>query len=158
MKRLALTLPLVLSGVLGLAQGNLDAVSFAKPGGEAIVRLELRLATNAAFNRPAPNLVRLENPFKPGQFLERREFKGIPWPDDAEHYFQSVDPLEFRLPVSSGVKAGTYPLKFSAELFVCDKVVNVCFKRTLTVGGELRIGASGRDVPGVLEVGAPDGL
>ena len=157
MKRLALTLPLILSGVLGFAQGNLDAVSFAKPGGEATVRLELRLATNAAFNRPAPNLVRLENPFKPGQFLERREFKGIPWPDDAEHYFQSVDPLEFRLPVPANLKAGAYPLKFTAELFVCDKVVNVCFKRTLAVGGELRIGASGRDVPGVLEVGAPEG-
>ena len=107
MKRLGLVLPLVVFGAFGFAQGTQNATSYAKPGGEAIVRLELRPTANIAFNRLAPNLVRLENPFKPGQFLERREFKGIPWPDDAEHYFQSVDPLEFRLPVSSGVKAGT---------------------------------------------------
>ena len=157
MKQYGFVLLLVLSSASGFAQGTQNATSYAKPGEEAIVRLELRPAKNIAFNRLAPNLVRLEHPFKPGQFLERREFKGTPWPDDAEHYLQSVEPLEVRLPVSVGVKAGVYPLKFTAELFVCDKVVNVCFKRTLAVGGELRVGASGRDVPGVLAVGAPNG-
>lgn len=140
---------------IALAGADQSGVSFARIGGTATVRLELRPLSNIAFNRLARNAVRLENPFKPDDWLVHRGLSGTPWTADPEHSFQRVDPIEFRVPVPTNAKVRRYPLAFAAELFVCDKVVRVCIKRTLEASGALMVSASGRDLPGVLEVGPP---
>lgn len=134
------------------APGPDQGVSFARPGSEAVVRLELRSGANIAFRHVSPNVVRLVRPF--GAPLVQRRLEGEFWPEDRE-YYQHVAPLEFRFAVPDGAQPGRYRLRFTGELFVCDKVVRVCFKQKLETAAELRVGESGEDRATRLDVGLP---
>jgi hypothetical protein len=119
-------------------------LSFVSPGETALVRLEFVQAQGLWLNLRADSTIRLENPFGKKPF-EAVLQKGKAALKDPEHYLESIDPLEFKIPVPKNAKAGDYNLKLEAQVFVCDSKSELCFVQNLEGSTVLNVGETGKN-------------
>lgn len=133
---------------LGIAFAALSRVTpglnFANPGDTALVRLEFQQAQDLWLNLRADSVITLENPFgkKPIEVVLQ---KGKPAAKDPEHYLESIDPLEVKIPIPKTAKAGDYTLKLEAQVFVCDGKSELCFIQNLEGTTVLKVGTTGKN-------------
>lgn len=133
----------LLFAVLGFGVSGLEpGVFYAQAGQTAEVRLELRLPPHFALQKRSAFW--LENPFRPGKRLEAKA-DGRDWPQDPQHYLQSLGPLVWRLQVPAGTADGRYMLRFKATVYVCDQGLGLCQKHELKAAGSLIVGQRGEN-------------
>jgi hypothetical protein len=149
---------LLIFAAVALAAPNTGTVTpgafYAKAGESATLRFEFKLAAGVLFNRAGSSLITVENPFTK-KALELEIVKGTPYPKEPDDYFETLEPLSGKIAVPAGTKPGVYPVKLSAEMFLCDGVMKVCY-RDLTEGKlELRVAQTGKDAPVILEYARP---
>jgi hypothetical protein len=150
MKRLVATVVF-----LGLALATPSAttfksgVFFASAGTDAKVQIQFKFGEQLLFNRAGESIISLESAFlkKP---LEVVVSKGTPFKESPEDYHVALEPVSTTIRVPIGTKAGTYPVKFSSEVFLCDNATKVCYIDRANSQFEIRVGA-GKDVPMVVE-------
>jgi hypothetical protein len=126
-----------------------SGVFFAAAGTDAKVQIQFKFGENLLFNRAGESTITLESAFlkKP---LELVVSKGIPYKDSPEDYHSALEPVSASIRVPAGTKAGTYPVKFSSEVFLCDNLTKVCYIDRASSNFEIRVGA-GKDAPMVVE-------
>jgi hypothetical protein len=124
-------------------------VFFAAAGADAKVQIQFKFGENLLFNRAGESTITLESAFfkKP---LELVVSKGTPYKDAPEDYHAALEPVSASIRVPVGTKAGTYPVKFSSEVFLCDNLTKVCYIDRANSNFEIRVGI-GKDVPMVME-------
>ena len=153
--KMRIALATAVIGLLGLGLAASSAgITHAQPGKTATVKLELKVPEGILFNRAGPSEITLEHPFKPDKLSAKLE-TGTPYKSDPENYFERVPPVEWKLEVPKDAKPGTKTLKFDAVLFLCNAAQKVCYREKYAGTTELRVGATGKDVIGVLEVPLP---
>jgi hypothetical protein len=124
-------------------------VFFASAGVDAKVQIQFKFGENLLFNRAGESIIILESVFlkKP---LELKVEKGTPFKDSPNDYHAALEPISASIRVPPGTKSGTYPVKFSSEVFLCDNLTKVCYIDRANSGFEIRVGA-GKDAAHVME-------
>jgi hypothetical protein len=122
-----------------------SGVFFALAGSDALLRFDFKFEPNLLFNRAGSSSLVLETPWskKPVELVLD---KGVPFKDLPDEYLVGLDSVVAALRVPVGTKAGVYPIKLSAEVFLCDNLIKVCFIDKASGVFEVRVG-SGKDVP-----------
>jgi hypothetical protein len=129
-------------------------LTFANPGDMAVVRLEFKQAQGLWLNLRADSIITLENPFakKPFEVILQ---KGKAAAKDPEHYLESIDPLELKIPIPKTAKAGDYNLKLEAQVFVCDSKSEQCFVQNLEGSTVLKVGNAGQNLAVLVSLEKP---
>lgn len=130
-----------------------SGVFFAAAGSDAKVRFEFKFEPNLLFNRAGSSSLSLETPWnkKP---IELELQKGTPYKDAPDEYHTALEPVTALVRVPVGTKAGTYPIKISAEVFLCDNLSKVCYIDRASGSLEVRVG-TGKDLPMQIEFSRP---
>ncbi|WP_425147698.1 hypothetical protein [Deinococcus sp.] len=127
MKRLALAL--LLSAQIGTALAGAET---------ATVRVQVADAPGLTFNHVARNTLTLTTPWG----TQTAVFGGTPYSPDPQHYWNHLFPLTLNVRVPGGVGSGSYPLKASAQLFLCDQRAHLCTVKTAEASGDLNLSGS----------------
>jgi hypothetical protein len=126
-----------------------SGVFFATANTDAKVQIQFKFGENLLFNRAGESIITLESGFlkKP---LELVVTKGTPYKESPNDYHAALEPVSASIRVPAGTKAGTYPVKFSSEVFLCDNLTKVCYIDRASSSFEIRVG-TGKDVPHLME-------
>jgi hypothetical protein len=129
-------------------------VFHVKTGDTATLRFEFKLERNVLFNKGGSSLISFTNPFtkKP---VELEVSKGAAYKNDPENYLETLDPIQAKLLVPAGTKAGVYNVNLEAEMFLCEGILKVCYRDVTSGKLEIRVAQTGKDVPVILEYQRP---
>ncbi len=143
---------LLMLGAMPSVAGE-SGVAFAQPGGVARLQVDLRPGPRVVFNRNGPSRVKITGPF--GAVAELKLARGTPWPEDPKNYDETVPPLVFEVKVPTGTAPGSYPLKLTSELYLCDAVRHACYRTRPQVEARLDVGSAGESFPVVIALEIP---
>lgn len=110
----------------------------------ASVRVQVADSVGLTFNHLAHNTLTLTTPWGTQQAI----FGGTPYAPDPQHYWSHLHPLTLQLNVPASAKAGSYPVRASAQLYLCDQRAHLCTVKTAEASGDVTVGA----VPARLEL------
>ena len=104
----------------------------------ASVRVQVAESVGLTFNHLAQNTLNVQTPWGTQQAV----FSGTPYAPDPGTYWSRLHPLTLRLKVPATANAGRYPVRVSAQLYLCDQRAHLCTVRTAEASGELTLGAA----------------
>lgn len=109
-------------------------------GSPAVVTVSFPVSPDLKLSRAAPNRVTLTSGWGRAVAVPG----GLPDPRDPAHYLTRLKPLRFTVPVPPGTRAGSYPARLDADLFLCDDRSGQCYRKTLHLGARLLVGPGSR--------------
>ena len=154
MKRILFALLALSSLALTLAALNTgsaaNGVFHASADRVATVRFEFKLAQNVLLNLAGSSEIAFLNPFT-GKEVALEVSKGEPYPSAPKDYLQRLEPVAFKLEIPKNAKTGVYNVKLTAQMFLCEGVLKVCYVEQTPGNFEIRVGQNGPDTPVKLE-------
>lgn len=120
----------------------------------AAVRFEFTLAQHVLLNLAGSSEISFLNPFT-GKEVTVEVSKGEPYPSAPKDYLQRLEPIALKLEIPKNAKAGVYNVKLTAQMFLCEAVLKVCYIEQTPGSFEIRVGQVGRDTPVKLEYVRP---
>lgn len=99
------------------------------------VRVQVEGSENLTFNHLAQNTLSVQTPWGTQQAV----FSGAPYTPDPQHYWRHLFPLTLQLKMPANTQAGRYPVRATAQLYLCDQRAHVCTVRTAETDGELTV-------------------
>ena len=102
----------------------------------ASVRVQVADSVGLTFNHLAQNTLSVQTPWGTQQAV----FSGSPYAPDPKNYWSQLLPLTLRLKVPATAKAGSYPIRASAQLYLCDQRAHLCSVKSAEASGEVTVG------------------